>query len=408
MKTMKILISAYACEPHKGSEPAVGWNWAFELAQAGHEVWVITRENNRPHIEKALFDASLPNLHFLYFDLPRWLCFWKKRGRFVHLYYFLWQVGAFLAVRKQKLSFDLVHHVTFVSVRQPSLMGLLGIPFLFGPVAGGEAAPWKLRKSFPFRAQCRDLFRDLVDWWVRFDPLMWLTFAKADRIVVTSPQTKALLPKRFREKSLVRLAIGIDSDLLGRGERMPPERAFRLLFVGQLLYWKGLHLALRAFARFSLDHPECRFSIVGSGPDEKWLRAIAPHLEDRIDWIPWMDRADLMRHYEESDILLFPSLRDSGGMVVLEAMAHGLPVVCLDLGGPGVLVDERCGIRVETGGKSEADVVQGLVEGLERLADDPAFWMDCSRGAKQRAHEYSWPSIVRGGYGEMGINASNP
>ena len=48
---MKILLSAYACEPNKGSEPGVGWHWALELGYLGHDVWVLTRANNRPAIE---------------------------------------------------------------------------------------------------------------------------------------------------------------------------------------------------------------------------------------------------------------------------------------------------------------------------------------------------------------------
>jgi hypothetical protein len=96
---MKVLLSAYACEPGKGSEPGVGWSWVRQIARFA-EVWVITRANNRGTIEKALREEPLPNVHWVYFDLPRWARFWKKGQRGVHLYYYLWQVGIYFLARQ--------------------------------------------------------------------------------------------------------------------------------------------------------------------------------------------------------------------------------------------------------------------------------------------------------------------
>lgn len=92
---MKILLSAYACDPNKGSEPGVGWNWAVELSSKGNEVWVITRENNRVSIEKELEAHPRKNLNFCYFDLPIWLKLREKKIIGIHFYYLLWQVGIF-------------------------------------------------------------------------------------------------------------------------------------------------------------------------------------------------------------------------------------------------------------------------------------------------------------------------
>ena len=80
----RILLSAYACEPGKGSEPAVGWMWAMELAAAGHEVWVITRAANRAAIESELQQRERTGLHFEYYDLTPWVLRWKRAGRGIH------------------------------------------------------------------------------------------------------------------------------------------------------------------------------------------------------------------------------------------------------------------------------------------------------------------------------------
>ena len=159
-RKLSILLSAYACEPDKGSEPGIGWKWARNLAQAGHQVYVITRENNRASIEEALRKHPIPGVRFAYYDLPRWARWWKKGGRGVHLYYFLWQWGAFQVAKRlcRQHSFDVVHHITFGVFRQPSFMAFLGLPFVFGPVGGGESAPHPLRQSFPTRGKVVDVF----------------------------------------------------------------------------------------------------------------------------------------------------------------------------------------------------------------------------------------------------------
>ena len=70
----RILLGAYACEPGKGSEPGVGWNWAREISRHGYDVHVVTRANNRAAIELELQAAPVAGLHFHYFDLgPFWL-----------------------------------------------------------------------------------------------------------------------------------------------------------------------------------------------------------------------------------------------------------------------------------------------------------------------------------------------
>jgi len=142
---LRVLLSAYACEPGKGSEPGIGWNWAREIALRGHETWVLTRANNQATIEAKLSGKNaISNLHFLYYDLPQWLQRWKKLPGGIHIYYLLWQWGAYQfvkSVHRQK-RFDLVHHITFVLIHMPGFMGNLGIPFILGPVGGGERSPW--------------------------------------------------------------------------------------------------------------------------------------------------------------------------------------------------------------------------------------------------------------------------
>ena len=401
---MKILLSAYACEPNKGSEPGVGWHWAKEIARLGHEVWVITRANNQAVIDKALAIAPNPNLHFAYYDLPNWLKRWKKIPGGVYLYYLLWQWGAYRLARSltQQVSFDWVHHITFGVLRMPSFMAFLGVPFICGPLGGGEKAPEPLRSSFPLRGYFLDWLRDLSNNTIAINPLLRAMYRRSEIILCKTAETKAAIPAIYRDKCRLYLEIGIESnkERLAASSVEDTEREFKLLYVGRLVYWKGLHLGLQAFAQFYQQMPNSRLTVIGKGSDGEWMHHLAEELNiDRaIDWIDWMPQQEVLQTYARYDAFLFPSLHDSSGNVVLEALAHSLPVVCLDLGGPGAIVDNSCGRVIDTADARPEVVVQKINEALIELASDRNLLQQLQQGAFSRSQTYHWHQLVKDFY----------
>lgn len=399
---MKILLSAYACEPHKGSEPAVGWNWARTLVLQGHDVHVITRSNNRTSVQAAI-DRERLALAPSYYDLPKWCRRWKRWPGGLYIYYLLWQIGAYRRARRLHAvhRFDCVHHVTFASFRLPSLMGALGIPFTFGPVGGGETTPERLLAGLPLKARLVERVRNVVNCVAAVDPAMNFTWSRATAIACTTPETLARIPRRFRRKCLVQPTIGVEAASDARNGlengtvQQRPRASF--LFVGRLLYWKGLHLALRALPEVRRHLPEARLRVIGEGTDRQWLTAVAEkaNVADTVDWIPWMAREDVLGEYRHNTAFIFPSLHDSGGLVVLEALAAGLPVVCLKLGGPGILVNDTCGLVIDASTRSEEEVVASLASAMVRLAQEPGLTAELASRAPMRAAELSWDNAVR-------------
>ncbi len=399
---LRILLSAYACEPEKGSEQGVGWNWALTLARQGHDVTVLTRENNSGTIASAVEIRGLENLHFVYYDLPRWARRLKKGGRGVNLYYRLWQIGAYLKVRRSfdAHSFDLVQHITFGTFRHPSFMWRLGVPFVLGPVGGGEATPPLLMRSYPLRGRVLDSLRALSTFFAKYDPLVRQCFRRAAIIFCATKETLACVPAAERGKCAFYQDFYANEELiLHEPTANPPTPHF--LYVGRLIYWKGVHLALQAFAQMHRTHPDSTLTIHGRGPERKWLHKMAERLgiEDAVNWSERnVTEEQLYDLYRKHTAFVFPSMHDACGAVVIEALSQGLPVICLDTGGPGQILPEECGFKVAVAKRSQAEVVRGLAAAMQQFAENPVLHAEMSSLALQAAREITWDNAVSRAY----------
>jgi glycosyltransferase involved in cell wall biosynthesis len=395
---MRVLLSAYACEPGKGSEPEVGWQRALHMLALADEVWVLTRSNNQVVIESDPL-SSKPGLHFLYYDLPPWVLLLKKQAWLLPLYFILWQWGAYrLAAKRHRVTpFDRVYHVTFASMQYGSFMGRLGVPFVIGPIAGGERAPLRLRRSMPIRCKVTELLRDIGIMFQRYSPLTCPAFAAADHIYVATADSLRLVPPKWRYKTSVHLAIATASHTVQNDERRPPGLP-RFIFSGRLLHWKGVHFAIRALAEVRRAIPAATLTLIGSGPDEQWLRDMATKcgVADAVEFAGYLPRHLLVASINSYTAFIYPSLHDSGGFAVLESLQEGTPVVCLDLGGPGIIVNPSCGIVIPTADADEAQIVTSIANAmisLGRLSDTELKRL--SAGARVRINKLSWSSLTQ-------------
>ncbi|MCF8069445.1 MAG: glycosyltransferase family 4 protein [Desulfobacterales bacterium] len=403
LENKKILISAYTCRPNRGSEAILGWNWIIQLATRGAEVFVITREMNKKEIEQHVLKTQIPsNIYFLYYDNYSLLPLLKSfKSKFRYLYYYAWQWGAYKAATKanNKYQFDLVHHVTWVQVRMPSFMGKLGIPFVHGPVGGGESAPIRIRSVLGLKQWLIDLYRECWTLISLADPFVRKTFRQSTRLLVNAPETKRYLPKWAHSKTYQQLAIAYEFRNIEAKPIVQNDNklnGLKLLFVGRFLGLKGMAIGLSAFSRLLQKYPESKLTLVGKGPAEKqWRRKSAKlEIDKHLEWIDWLPKHEVEKLYSNYDALIFPSLHDSGGFVVLEAMSYGLPVVCLNIGGPGVIVNDHCGIKVNVYNHSKCHIEQALGDGLIRLISEIGLLQQLSRGALERVRDFGWDNLI--------------
>lgn len=387
---LKVLLSAYACEPGRGSEPEVGWQWAIHLAQL-HDVTVVTRANNRPVIEAALATLPEPHPKFLYYDLPGWMIAAKKRGFPVALYYLIWQRGVTQFVAPLLRDFDLIHHVTFNSFRQPGSWRACGKPIVLGPLGGGQICPWRLMGDFGL-AMPGEFFRSITVKLNALNPLARRSFRDATLILCANEDTAARVPKIFRSKVRMLLETGMPAVEARPHATQDAGATTRLIWVSRFVAIKGAPLVLRAFALALKQRPDLHLTMVGDGPDTTKVRRLAARLGLRtnVEWTGKVPLAEVKALLPKHDIFLFTSLRDTSGNVLLEAMATGLPAVTLRHHGAAMIATDETALRIPP--TSAAETTARFAEAIVQLASNPKVRAKMGEAAVRRINEvYAWP-----------------
>jgi glycosyltransferase involved in cell wall biosynthesis len=389
---MKILLSAYACEPNRGSEPAVGWNMANTIARH-HQVHILTSATHQAGIAAELQQHPNPNLQVTYLDPLGWVYDWSREKRFqidVHLHYYLWQIKAYQVAKQlhQVNPFDLAHHVTYVKYYSPSFLSLLPIPFLWGPVGGAEATPAPFWQDFNTQNKLYEILRGIARGVGELDPFVRMTVRKSSMLWATTNDTAGRLRSLGGDRVEVMSGLYLEDTEIERLSqyKLQPQAPIRFISLGRLLHWKGFHLGLRAFAAANLTDAE--YWIVGAGPEAANLKALAQELkvEKQVKFWGGLSRAEAMQRLAESSVLVHPSLHDSGGWVCLEAMATGRPVICLDLGGPGVQITAETGFKAPANSPEES--IAAMAEAMRQLAHDRQLLQTMGQAGQQRIREH--------------------
>ena len=387
---MKVLLSAYACEPNRGSEEGFGWNWSTHLAKEGHQVWVMTRPHTRLKIEEELTRNPIPNLNFIYIDVPSK---YKKflKGLFgVYAHYFIWQRTildyALDFVERQPV--DVVHHVTWGSLIGGSRLWKLGIPFVFGPVGGGQVAPQSLKSYFYKNWRQESIRTFTTEHILPRNPLTRKMLKHTALLLATNSDTYAIAEQMGAPNTKLFLDTGLPEHYYAESPKQTfTNDVMNILWVGRLLERKALKLSLDAVSKLSIPF---RMTILGNGPQDEnvplWIKEL--NLEDRVFWkgrVPW---AEVQKALREHEVFLFNSLRDSFGSQLLEAMSNGLAIVTLDHHGAHDFVPPQAGIRVPIG--SPEDTATSLAHALTQLQQNPELIKTMSRAALEFSRRNKW------------------
>lgn len=397
---MKVLLSAYACNPLFGGESGNGFHWAWELAERGHDVCCLTTEFGRPDLPTYLaahaHEPAAQRLQVVYVAVAAWVQFCYRWQFGVYLHYLVWQYQAWRAARvlDRTHHFDLVHHATYGSLQMGSWLWRLGKPLVFGPVGGGQRAPRAFRRYLPGWFKTETL-RNAIGWLLMtFDPNVRQTMRHAAVVLAANRETADLARRLGARRVELFLDTGLPESFYGQQyAQRPPHPELRLLWLARLYPRKALPLVLEALAQV---RPDVRFhlTVIGDGPMGPlvpgWISQYG--LQERVTWrgeVPWQQiPAELRAH----DAFLFGSLRDSFASQFLEAMACGLPIITLDHQGARDFIPASAAIKVPV--TTPAATSAALARAVEQLAAAPLRRAAMGRAAYQFALTQTWPARV--------------
>lgn len=372
---MRVLIVADNASSQFGGEAFLPFNYFRLLRARNIDVRLLVHERNRSELTTQ-FPEDLDRQHyvkdtFLHKIVFRFGNFLPRRvaevttGFIIHL---TTQIAQRRLVRKlSKIhDFDVIHVPIPVSPKSPSLLYGFGLPVIFGPMNGGmEYPPAFRREEGKLSRIAVALGRGLAS----FLNLAFPGKRRARLLLVANTRTRKALPHGIRSSVIDLVENGVDFRVWRRSEiRAAPGRQLRMIFVGRLVDWKAIEIVFEAIQQLGSD-PRLSLEIIGDGPmrpvweklsHDMGLKAIAK-------FSGWMNQADCARRLDAADVLVLPSLFESGGAVVLEAMAMGLPVIATAWGGPLDYLDSSCGVLVAP--NSREGLVEGFAAAIMMLAD---------------------------------------
>lgn len=360
---MKILYIAYSCSPYRGSEDRIGWKIPLAAAE-NHEVFVITKEEHRSEIEAYCTARTLPPIQFYYADIPA-AAKTVFRGMAYSLRLNLWHRRAMVLAEElcRREEIDMIHQITPVEFRSIGDYGRIpGVRFLCGPVGGGEYVPAELLRY----AGCHvpaEAVRLLLNGLARHRLERRGILRHCDGLLFANRETEKWLSPVMNETASFGICpeVGIEAAEITEKSAAVPDTC-TILAASRLVYRKGHALLLDALAELP-QQLQWKLCIVGEGPEEKRLKKQCEKLglSHRVTFLGKLPFFRMEEIYGAADLLVLPSLRETTGSVVLEAMARGIPVVTSGRFGGGELVTEETGWLYDGTPGALADVLQEAI-----------------------------------------------
>jgi glycosyltransferase involved in cell wall biosynthesis len=405
MTKLRALLIAEAANPEWSSVPLIGWSLATAIAKEV-DAHIVTQIRNRDaflraglreHIDFTAIDSEAIERPF--WKLAGWLrggqgIGWTTQTALSSLTYPYFErlVWKQFGQRIQAGEFDVVHRITPLTPTAPSSLAKrcarAGVPFVLGPLNGG--VPWP--KGFDKERRREKEWLSYVRAAYRMLPGIRQTYRYATNVLVGSHFTMNDLPQEYREKYVYMPENGIDPLRFSKVVEKRESGPLRAAFVGRLVPYKGPDMLLESAIEL-LRVGSLTIDIVGDGPMMSELRAfVHKHgLNDKVSLHGWVPNERVQDIISQCEILAFPSIREFGGGVVLEAMALGVVPVVVDYAGPGELVTPATGLKIPIGPR--ASVVQGFRDVLSRLVEDRSDLPRLSRSGRDLIKEqFTWPA----------------
>lgn len=400
---MKVLLSVFECNPYRGSDSYVGWSYVLNVAQH-NDVYALTRTENKEDIEEFFCNHSIPcvgNIHFIYVDRSKFFaeCLYRVNRQLGFLgSYFVWQKAAYKAAKKLCSEHDIsiCHHISIADFRCAGYLWKLKIPFIFGPVGGGQETP-KCLSEYTKKHKFSELFRSFMNRLTTTMPGYKKALRHAALIYSSNDETTACMLSRMKSENIDKLKqmteLCIDDQYLKERETLQKglyDDVVHIIVSGRLIYRKGVVLLIDSLKYLQTDVPYV-VDIFGEGNQQGLLKNQVKDfgLEEHVVFHGRVPFDQMQQRYKDADIYVLPSLRETTGTAVFEAMANKLPVVALNQNGVRHIVEEDAGILVDI--KSKEQILNDFAIALKLLIEDRPLRLKLGKNGYLKLKEhYTW------------------
>lgn len=405
---LKVLLIVEQCNPDWSSVPLVGYKF-FEGISKLVDVTLVTHERNKKSLEQKaksndIVYISESDFTKKYYALVSQLMTFLFKGRtnwplsnalsypiYAEFNHKVYQKFKDKIIRGD---YHIVHAITPMMPRYPFKVVKVckQVPFLLGPVNGGVPFPTGFqeiaKQEFAQFNFLRAIGRALIPGYVE-------TYKQADRILSGSTYTLNMLKQMFKipdDKISLFYENGIASNFINHQKSSEPSKnKLELLFVGRLVPYKCADVVIEAVGKLAKELPnKIHLTIVGDGSERSNLEAQVRqlNLEGIVTFAGWVKQEETLEYYRKADVFCFPSIREFGGAVVLEAMACGLPCIVANNGGIGEYVTEETGFKIEP--VSREYLLQELTEKIKILVENETLRKKMSKQAIERVRAFTW------------------
>ena len=383
-----MMVSAYACEPGYGTEIGVGWHWALEMSKY-FEIWVLTRESNRENIEEWISRNNQGrDIHFVYYDLPKKLRFWKKGLRGVRTYYCLWQKLTNKIIKRtmEENDIHIYHLLTYGNSLWPASRYGMKQTFIWGPTGGVDTIPKEYSKRYPAKARFVEFVRRTIVRLLKINFGFKKRCRNADLILCKSYGMLNNIPKKYKDKAKLFTDVAVE---LKDVTSTPDNKYTKYLAVGRLDAWRGFDVLIESFAKAVKTNEDIRLDIVGDGKDRKRLEQLIDEndMEGHIRMCGELPMKEYERQVSKSDVIVNPSLKEGAVTVAFDSLAMDKPLICIDTGGYTRYFDEKRARVIKLARKNTT--VNRLSEAILELTDK-SLRDEMIKQIKEDKVKYTW------------------
>jgi glycosyltransferase involved in cell wall biosynthesis len=400
---LKVCVVGQHASMKFGGEASFPWFYFKFLRARGIDATMVVHARTRDELQQAFGD----DFHRIYFVDDTWADrFFYRLGKWLPGDLDSLSLAVFrhwLVQRRQRRVIrdlvrqgrvNIIHETSPIAPKQISALHGLGAPLVIGPLSGGMEFPPAFRyRQGRSRVWAERLSRSLAGVFNFLVPGK----KRAEALLVANELSRDALPHGYRGKVYLMPEVSVDLTLW-KDDETPPrdDKTVRVIYLGRLVDWKAVDLLIEAFARVVRQVDSITLQILGDGNQRPVLEQQARDLgiANKIEFAGYVKAAEGARRMREADIFVLPSLRECGGVVMLEAMAVGLPVIAANWAGPAVHVTDETGIRVSP--ETREIFVQGLTDAMVKLAKSPELRRQMGQAGKQRVLEgdYDWQQKI--------------